>query len=253
MEKDRHPARVAEGVSSEFGQDRGIRVARIAVIAGHTEQLAQLHMLLAHTSHDVRCFEAAPWFEREVAGWNPHLALFCWDFEALGPEVTFQTLRSALEAPLIVIGSYYQESAVVQALRLGADGCLCKPFSRAELAARVTASLRRFVEWRNEGRTRATPELDPGLSALPVDSRALILSDHEMRLLSVLRARPGIVVSRDELCRQVWGTDSDGLYANLSLCVHSLRKKLESNTHHPQYILTKWGVGYYLARDTTEA
>jgi DNA-binding response OmpR family regulator len=228
-------------------------MARIAVIAGHHEHVAYLQALLAQISHDVRAFEAKPLYEREIAGWRPHLALFYWDFEALDFETRFGSLRTAIDAPLIVVGSAYEESAVVRALKLGADGCLCRPFSRVELMARITASLRRFWEWGEQSGALAQPTLASGISSLAADVREPALSPHERRLLDLLRGRNGNVVSRDELCKEIWGCDGDGMYATLSLCVHSLRKKLERNPHHPQYILTKWGVGYYLAHEIAEA
>ncbi len=163
-------------------------------------------------------------------------------------------IRAASEfgIPLLVVAQAMDEAAVIRALRLGADGCVCPPFGQAEFLARVEAHLRRHWQWGLAQRPGPPEEVlvDALSCAAVVDGREVRLTPTEYRLLSKLAESEGNVVSNDELRSHIWGLDQAASPGSLRLYISHLRKKLEADPHKPRLIRTKWGVGYYLQGKT---
>jgi len=215
-------------------------MAYIAVL-GEAEQGGALQALLEEGGHRVTLVSSV---EDLLTSPQSFQLLICHYPKGLrGQELT--RLREEIDLPILVLGPAHSEPFVVQALKLGADGCLCEPYSPSELLARVQAYLRRYWEWSPE-EARVPPELK---GTTVIVHEELKLSPTERRLLECLRQHAGNVVPREELCRHIWGTDAKERYTSLSICVHNLRKKLERDPHHPRYLMTKWGVGYYLSSE----
>jgi DNA-binding response OmpR family regulator len=132
---------------------------------------------------------------------------------------------------------------MVEGLARGADDYITKPFSLAELAARVDALLRR---------TRTVPALlgsgrlciDTGKSVATKDGRELALTPSEMKLLLALMGWPGKVFTRAELIELALGDEFDGFDRTIDSHVKNLRQKIEDDPANPSYIQTIHGVGY---------
>ena len=152
--------------------------------------------------------------------------------------------------PVIILTAREEETDKVLGLELGADDYITKPFNILELKARVRALLRRAgMAAQKEQRARLTVGhivLDADERAAWKEGQSVDLTAKEFDLMELLMRNPGRVYSRENLLNVVWGYEYAGDYRTVDVHVRRLREKLELDPANPQYILTKWGVGYYL-------
>ncbi len=155
-------------------------------------------------------------------------------------------LRAVSAVPILVLSARGEERAKVQALDLGADDYLTKPFGIDELLARVRALLRRRVsEAEDDGPLRAgSLVLDPKAHRVWRDDAPLDLTPREFDVLSYLMRHANAVVPHRSLLADVWGPGYDGETQYLRVFINRLRRKIEDDPAHPRYILTEPGVGY---------
>jgi len=158
-------------------------------------------------------------------------------------------LREMANTPIIMLTAKSSEADKLRGFRLGVDDYLAKPFSLAELAARIKAVL---------GRAASVPEQELPLhsvGAIAVDTRRrearlngqpLALTPTEFRLLAVLASRPGEAVSQEELTAAVWRNLREQGGSTLRRYIWFLRQKIETNPESPQRLVTVRGYGYRL-------
>ncbi len=162
---------------------------------------------------------------------------------------TCRRLREIGIQTILVISNGYNEKSMVQALEVGADAYLQKPFDLPVLSARIRTLLRRSG--------RATPTeckyyddghllIDLDKRRIEVEGEAVQLTATEFRLLSILLNNVGRVVPHEELIQEVWGTDKESGLTSLKLYVYYLRRKIEQVPRKPYYLLAEWGIGYRL-------
>jgi len=171
-----------------------------------------------------------------------------------GIEVMRQLHEQAGEpVPVILLTARGEESDRLIGLRRGADDYIVKPFSPAELVARVEAVLRRAARGGADAADNDTDVepivhgplvIDQAARRVTLDGEELPLTLREYELLRFLAARPGRVFSRDQLMEQVWGYDFYTDTSTVTVHVRRLRAKLEPDPAHPRFIETVWGVGY---------
>jgi two-component system, OmpR family, KDP operon response regulator KdpE len=230
------------------GGDMG---ARIVLVAEQRDFLKSLAACLREAGYEVVMLGLSPQVQQEVQTLYPELVIYGCDIPYGPVDSAFARLRDALDIPLLVFGTCHDETFVVNALRLGADGCLCKSYGDLELMARVEAHLRRHWEWRENPEQVVSDEVymsEPSRSVL-MGEKEVKLTPTEYRLLDQLVERDGQVVTREELCDYVWGTNGENIRVErLNPYIYYLRKKLERDPHRPEFIMTKWGSGYYLSR-----
>ena len=137
----------------------------------------------------------------------------------------------------------------IRGLGLGADDYIVKPFSPGELVARVKSHLQRYRQL--TGQKAASPVLQRGGLTIDreghrvyVDGKEVTMPNKEFALLLFLAEHPGIVFSKETLFERIWGEDSLGDTATVSVHVNRIREKIETSTTKPEYIETVWGVGY---------
>jgi DNA-binding response OmpR family regulator len=151
--------------------------------------------------------------------------------------------------PIIVLGRAHNPLACARALDAGASDWIARPFSTEELLARVRVTLRERAA--REAIHSVAPigalSFDSGGRSVRRDGKPVPLSRTELKLLRVLAARPGAVLSHEELLERVWGPAYHDATNFLWVYVRRLRKKIEADPSAPQYILTIPGVGYRLA------
>ena len=167
-----------------------------------------------------------------------------------------RTLRAEGDnVPIIMITAREEETDKVFGLENGADDYITKPFSMRELLARVKANMRRSLpaaspapaqEAENVIRIRGLC-IDPDRRTVTKDGSAVELTQREFELILFLARAPGRVVSRQELLTEVWQYDYFGDLRTVDVAVRRLREKLERSPAEPEYVMTKRGVGYYLA------
>lgn len=158
--------------------------------------------------------------------------------------------------PIIMITAREEETDKVFGLENGADDYITKPFSMRELMARVKSNMRRFVSIPVVAAAPAVQDnciriralvINPDLHSVNKDGKELDLTQREYELIKFLATNPGKVISRQELMSEVWQYDYYGDLRTVDVAVRRLREKLESNPAEPEYVITKRGVGYYIA------
>ncbi|NLW64940.1 MAG: response regulator transcription factor [Clostridiales bacterium] len=166
-----------------------------------------------------------------------------------------RTLRSEGNSiPIIMITAREEETDKIFGLELGADDYITKPFSVRELMARVKANIRRAAvtdlpapEDSGELLHYKDIVIDYARHSVFKNGKSLDLTQREYELIKFLAARPGIVVSRQELMSEVWQYNYYGDLRAVDVAVRRLREKLETNPAEPEYVITKRGVGYFFA------
>jgi two-component system KDP operon response regulator KdpE len=164
-------------------------------------------------------------------------------------------IRARNEAvPIVVLSIRGDEAGKVQALDLGADDCLTKPFGMEELLARMRAALRHQLQVHGERPVFRCGDLSVDLvrRMVKLGDKEIKLSPKEYDLLQVLVQHAGKVLTHRLLLHELWDESTDTQY--LRVYVRQLRQKIEVNPERPQYVLTETGVGYRLraADDTTK-
>jgi two-component system KDP operon response regulator KdpE len=158
-----------------------------------------------------------------------------------------QTIRGRNEGvPIVVLSSRGDEAGKVQALDLGADDYLTKPFGMDELLARLRAALRHQLQVKGERPVFRTGDLSVDLvrRIVKVGEREVKLSPKEYDLLRVLVQHAGKVLTHRFLLKELWDELTDAQY--LRVYVRQLRQKIEADPERPQYVLTETGIGYRL-------
>lgn len=159
-------------------------------------------------------------------------------------------LRAWTAMPILVLSARDAEAQKVAALDAGADDFLAKPFGVAELLARLRALLRRAV--REDGASEiAFGELVIQLTERRVTRGGIEvhLTPTEFRMLAVLLAQPGRVLTHRQLLQAVWGPGHVERVHNLRVFMAGLRRKLEAEPARPRHLMTESGVGYRLVTE----
>jgi len=148
--------------------------------------------------------------------------------------------------PIVVLSSRGDEAGKVQALDLGADDYLTKPFGMDELLARMRAALRHHLQVQGERPVFRSGDLSVDLvrRIVRVGEREVKLSPKEYELLRVLVQHAGKVLTHRFLLKELWDELTDAQY--LRVYVRQLRQKIEADPERPQFVLTETGIGYRL-------
>ncbi len=156
--------------------------------------------------------------------------------------------RPGPRTAVILLTARGEESDRLVGLRHGADDYVVKPFSPAELVARVDAVLRRVSPPDEEAPPieHGPLRIEPATRRVILDGEELSLTQREFDLLAHLAAHPGRVYSRDQLMEAVWGEPSFTDTSTVTVHVRRLRAKLGDDPAQPRFIETVWGVGYRL-------
>ncbi|HZX31648.1 MAG TPA: two-component system response regulator KdpE [Rhodocyclaceae bacterium] len=154
--------------------------------------------------------------------------------------------RSWSEAPVLILSARSDEQDKIDALDAGADDYLTKPFGVGELAARVRALQRRRMKGQEASPRLAFGGVEVDFSRRTVhrDGEPVHLTPIEYRLLSVLAANGGKVMTHRSLMREVWGPNHGESGHYLRIYMSHLRQKLEADPAQPAHFLTETGVGY---------
>jgi len=158
-----------------------------------------------------------------------------------------RTIRARNEnVPIVVLSSRSDEAGKVEALDLGADDYVTKPFGMDELLARIRTALRHQLQTHGERPIFRTGELSVDLvrRIVKVGDREIKLSPKEYDLLRVLVQHAGKVLTHKFLLGELWDDLTDAQY--LRVYVRQVRQKIEADPERPQYILTETGIGYRL-------
>jgi DNA-binding response OmpR family regulator len=184
----------------------------------------------------------------EVARLRPALVVLDLGLPGLdGVEVT-RRIRRDNDVPILMVTARSGEGDKLLGLEVGADDYITKPFSTAELVARVRALLRRSTGTVTD-RVLELGDLriDPARRVVERAGETLPITTLEFDLLYFLAARPGRVFSREALMEHVWGVDRVVDDRSIDSLISRVRRKLESDPSQPRWLQTVWGAGYRFA------
>lgn len=161
-----------------------------------------------------------------------------------------QEIRGFSTVPVIMLTARSESADLLMGFESGADDYVTKPFDILELKARVRALLRRAsiaVPQPAAVLQRGHISIDSERRSAYKDGKSVELTMKEFDLIEFLMKNPGRVYSRENLLNLVWGYDYQGDTRTVDVHIRRLREKLERNPAQPEYIITKWGVGYFFA------
>jgi two-component system KDP operon response regulator KdpE len=178
---------------------------------------------------------------------GPALIILDLGLPDIGGHDLLRMIRARNESvPIVVLSSRGDEAGKVQALDLGADDYLTKPFGMDELLARMRAALRHQLQVQGERPVFRAGDLSVDLvrRIVKVGEKEIKLSPKEYDLLRVLVQHAGKVLTHRFLLRELWDELTDAQY--LRVYVRQLRQKIETDPERPQFVLTETGIGYRL-------
>ena len=225
------------------------RVARILVVDDEPNIREVVGLYLRRDGHTVVSAsdgeEALYLFRRT----DPELIVLDLMLPKLNGFEVCRRIQTERRVPIIMLTAKGEEEERIIGLGLGADDYVVKPFSPRELAARVTAVLRRVEE--SAPQDSSQPVLtfdglavDPNTREVRVESEPVTLTAREFDLLHYLAASPGRVYTRDHLMETVWGYTFAAETSTVTVHMRRLREKIEPDPASPRYLQTVWGVGY---------
>ena len=169
-----------------------------------------------------------------------------------------KNIRLISDVPLLMMSARIEEESKVRGLGLGADDYITKPFSLAELTARIESHLSRYRRYQGNKPEATHQAYNDGLSINPLKQQVqvhgedVVLTGKEWALLTLLASHPGRAFTKAELYEHVWNQPAAGSSGTVTVHVKSLRAKLGDEPHQPRWIQTVWGSGYRFIGDITE-
>ena len=162
-----------------------------------------------------------------------------------------RSIREEKETPIIMVSAKRDDVDKVRGLGLGADDYMVKPFSPAELVARVKAHIARFERLTSQEKRERHHIIEINRLQIDKDARRVYLREKEVTLtnrefdlLLFMAENPNIVFNKETLFERVWGLDAVGDTTTVTVHVNRLREKIEIDNREPHYIETVWGAGY---------
>jgi len=165
-----------------------------------------------------------------------------------------RAIRNKVDIPIIMVTAKGEETDKVRGLGLGADDYLAKPFSTAELIARVKANLAQYERLRRNNTDEAkvkNDEIHAGQITINFSTHRVYvaggeveLKHKEYELLKFLISNPDIVFSKEHLYERLWGMDAFGDLKTVAVHINRLREKIEKDPANPTHLQTVWGAGY---------
>lgn len=189
-----------------------------------------------------------------TAARNPEVVLLDLGLPDMDGLEVIRSIRTWSLIPIIVVSARGQEREKVEALDCGADDYLTKPFSIAELLARVRVALRHRN--RGEAMDAGTEEFSIGGLCIHFSKRTVTLDDEaihltpiEYRLLELMSKHAGKVLTHNFILKEIWGPNSGSEMQSLRVFMANIRRKIEVDPTQPRYILTEVGVGYRMVEE----
>lgn len=159
-------------------------------------------------------------------------------------------IREKKDIPIMFVSAKSDDIDKIRGFGIGADDYITKPFSPSELVARVKAHLSRYDRLigkdiqKNDVLKVRDLEIDKTARRVFQNGREVILTSKEFDLLTFLASHPNRVFSKDELFRKIWGMQTVGENATITVHIRKIREKIDKNGGKQNYIETIWGVGY---------
>lgn len=167
--------------------------------------------------------------------------------DADGTDV-IKKVRESAEVPIIVVSARQEESEKIKALDLGADDYVTKPFYMGELMARIRVAIRKSSSSKSDAKDYIFKcdylTVDNDARLVLIDDEEIHLTPIEFRILNLLIANRGKVLTHNYILNEIWGSTEGVEAGNLRVFMATLRRKIEKDPSNPRFILTEVGVGY---------
>ncbi len=164
-------------------------------------------------------------------------------------------IREKRNIPVLVLSAKSEDSDKVLGLSIGADDYITKPYSPAELTARVKAMLRRYTMLGSETADKTEVITVGGLSynkkekTLTVDGEPVRLTAKELSIMELFMSNPGQIFSAEQIYSKVWNSQAYAVENTVMVHIRHLREKIEIDPREPKYIKVVWGIGYKLEKN----
>ena len=180
-----------------------------------------------------------------VAHWHPDVVLVDLGLPGIDGVEVIKGIRGWSDVPIIVLSARHQSMSKVEALDLGADDYVTKPFGMDELLARIRVALRRAPGVDQDPHVEAEGfTLDLDAKRVVRDGAEVHLTPKEWDLVTVLVRNPGRLVSQRQLLKEVWGPQYETETEYLRVLMGRVRRKLEEDHSRPRHFITEPGMGY---------
>lgn len=189
-----------------------------------------------------------------AASYCPDLILLDLGLPDIDGTEAIKEIRTWAATPIIVVSARGHEREKVEALDLGADDYITKPFGTSELLARIRAAIRHsqmIVVGSNEISSKITVgsmEIDYEKRLVTIDGKAVHLTPIEYKIICLLSRNLGKVLTHDFIVKEIWGPYSNEIQT-LRVNMANIRRKIEINPAEPKYIITEVGVGYRMVEE----
>jgi two-component system KDP operon response regulator KdpE len=227
-------------------EEKPLSAGRILVIDDEPQIRRLMRTTLISAGYEVDDARTGEEGLEKIGDYHPDLVLLDINMPGMGGLATCEALRADKNIAIIMLTVRDSEADKVAALDAGADDFITKPFSTPELLARIRAALRRVpVSQASPARIRiGSLVIDFVARTVSNGDKPTHLTPKELELLRYLSQHANQVVSHRELLQAVWGPDYGNQVDYLRVFIKNLRKKIELNPDHPEYITTEPWVGY---------
>ncbi len=225
-------------VGQEFG-------TRVLVVDDDPSLLRALTVSLGARGYDIAAARSGEEGLDKAAHWHPDVVLLDLGLPGIDGVEVIRGVRGWSQVPIIVLSARHQPVSKVEALDLGADDYVTKPFGMDELLARLRAALRRASGNDQDPHVEAEGfTIDLDVKRVVRDGVPVHLTPKEWDIVEVLVRNPGRLVSQRQLLRDVWGPEYGTETEYLRVLMARVRRKLEVDHSHPRHFITEPGMGY---------
>lgn len=217
---------------------------KILVIDDETQIIRVMRRILSAHQYEIRTASDGESGIEVFHSWMPDLVITDLQMPNVGGLELCRRLRAVSDVPIIVLSVRNEEETIVEALDAGADDYVTKPFGTNELLARVRAGLRRFSGKNADFIETGDFYIDFSAHKVLICGEEIHLTPKEFKLLVFLAQNPNKVLTHTILLQKVWGNYYAESSEALRVLIGSLRKKIEKDFSHPNYILTEPWIGY---------
>jgi len=211
------------------------------------------------SGEDYRLLEAHTGLEavEAVRSGEVHLVLMDIMMPEMDGIAATAAIRAETNVPIILLTAKSEDADKVLGLNVGADDYITKPFSPAEVQARVRSQLRRYTSLGGMAKSPARltaggVELDDEGKSVRVDGETVSLTPMEFAILRLLMSEPGRVFSSQSIYEKVWNEPARGGEAAVAVHIRHLREKIEISPSEPRYLKVVWGQGYKMEKGKAE-
>ncbi|MBW7475874.1 response regulator transcription factor [Paenibacillus oenotherae] len=161
-------------------------------------------------------------------------------------------IREQLDVPILIVSAKKEEIDKIRGFGLGADDFVTKPFSPGELLARAKAHVARYERFTGDAAKVKEADninirelsINKSSHRVFVHDKEVMLTVKEFEVLVFMAANPNRVFNKEQLFERIWGLESNGEIATVTVHISRIREKIEADPSNPQFIETVWGAGY---------